>query len=295
MLRLLRLNLSTVLLMLAQGITGPAQAAEFKYPIFDAHVHYSQPAWAVHPPVQIIAKFDAVGVARALVSSTPDDGTLKLLGHAPGRIAPELRPYRTGVTSGNWQMDGATPGYLAQRLAQRDYQGIGEFHLQVPRQINMPVVAEVIKLAIEKNLYIHVHSDADVVTALFAAEPRLKILWAHAGLGENAETVGTLMDAQKNLWADLSLRASDVSGGGELEAAWRAVFERHPDRFMIGSDTWVTSRWDDYEDILNTHRRWLALLPDKLAQAIAYQNAVRLFGSGGSAEFKANSRAKIKD
>jgi len=276
----------SVSIFLTLTLAANASAAEFKYPIFDAHVHYSQPAWARHTPADVMRKFDAVGVARALVSSTPDDGTLKLFEHEADRIAPELRPYREGVNSGNWTYDEATPDYLAARMAKRHYHGIGEFHLQLPARIKSPVVQRVIKMALERDIVLHVHAGAAEVEALFAAAPRLKILWAHASLGEEAETVGAVMDAQKNLWADLSLRDSDISGGGEMDAAWLALFTRHADRFMIGSDTWVTSQWDDYEDILDNHRRWLALLPDDLARAIAWKNAVRLFGDGGRAEFK---------
>ena len=50
---------------------------------------------------------------------------------------------------------------------------------------------------------------------------------------------------------------------------------------MIGSDTYTNSRWEAYEAIIADHRRWLARLPAEVARAIAYRNAVRLFGAGG--------------
>lgn len=267
-------------------LSTPAFAAEVKYPIFDTHVHYSEPAWERHPPAAIMRKFDAAGVVRALVSSTPDEGTLRLARQAPDRIAPELRPYHDDVNSGNWTTHAAIPEYLAERLSAGKYHGIGEFHMQMPDQVGTPGLKTAIRLALENDIVLHVHSGAAEVAALFAAEPRLKILWAHAGMDVGPVTVGELMDRHKNLWADLSFRAEDVSAGDKLDATWLATLKRHPDRFMIGTDTWVAARWDDYDEVLNAHRRWLALLPDGLARAIAYQNAVRLFGDGGRAELR---------
>ena len=45
------------------------------------------------------------GVKRALVSSTPDDGTIKLYQRDPKRIVPILRPYRTREDIGHWWQD----------------------------------------------------------------------------------------------------------------------------------------------------------------------------------------------
>src|SRR5215510_5885879 len=74
-------------------LLATAQAQEL--PIFDAHIHYSRPDWQVFTPERILAILDQAGVQRALVSSTPDDGTLQLYAAAPQRIVPFLRPYRT--------------------------------------------------------------------------------------------------------------------------------------------------------------------------------------------------------
>ena len=86
----------TVALM--ASFAGAALPAEL--PIFDAHVHYSHDAWDVVPPKEAVALLRKAGVKRALVSSSDDEGTQKLLAEAPDIIVPELRPYRTrGDTS----------------------------------------------------------------------------------------------------------------------------------------------------------------------------------------------------
>ena len=47
-------------------------------PLFDAHIHYKEPAWGQYPVNSIIELMDRNGVAMGLVSSTPDEGTIML-------------------------------------------------------------------------------------------------------------------------------------------------------------------------------------------------------------------------
>ena len=58
---------------------------------------------------------------------------------------------------------------------------------------------------------------------------------------------------------------------------WRRLFEQYPDRFIVGSDTWVNERWGQYASIMNGYRDWLAELPQEVAEKIAFRNAERLF------------------
>jgi predicted TIM-barrel fold metal-dependent hydrolase len=62
------------------------------------------------------------------------------------------------------------------------------------------------------------------------------------------------------------------------------MFQKHPGRFMIGTDTYVTSRWGSYLELIEEHRAWLGQLPRDVAEKIAYRNAVSLFGAGGRSE-----------
>ena len=78
----------------------PVQAQ--KLPIFDTHVHYSRGAWDAYSPAQILGILNRAGVTRALVSSTPDGGTFKLMDAAPKRVVPAFRPYRVAADLGRW-------------------------------------------------------------------------------------------------------------------------------------------------------------------------------------------------
>src|SRR2546423_6876113 len=106
-------------------VLGAAVPAAAQFPIFDAHIHYSRPDWDAYTPERALSILARAGVRRAIVSSTPDDGTLKLYDRAPASIVPFLRPYRTRGDMGSWPRDPAVATYVEQRLAARGiYQGI---------------------------------------------------------------------------------------------------------------------------------------------------------------------------
>jgi len=265
-----------VVLLLAILLWGGLIAAQpQELPIFDAHIHYSQSHWDTLTPEQALAILDRAGVRRALVSSTPDDGTLRLYDLAPGRIVPFLRPYRTREEMGSWHRDPAVQAYMEGRLARGIYKGFGEFHL-AEGEVEAPVVRRLAELAGERGLFFQAHVDAPTVERLLRLYPRVRILWAHAGMSASAESVGRLLDRFPQLWVELALR-TDVAPGGSLDPAWRAVFLRHPERFMVGTDTWVVSRWGTLAEGMREIRGWLGQLPREVAEQIAYRNAERLF------------------
>lgn len=247
-------------------------------PIFDAHVHYKQPAWGPFPVSTVVELFDRSGVAMALVSSTPDEGTLRLWAYAPLRVVPELRPYYGEWGSGNWQNAPDMTAYIEDRLIRYPHKGIGEFHVHVPDKANRPLLAEVARMAVERNIPIHLHSGPEPVHMFFEMEPSLTVIWAHAGLGESAATVRDTMSRHPNLWADTSLREWSIMDGDRIDPDWLRILTTFQDRMMVGSDTWVNGQWENYEGIIRDHRAYLDLLPREVAEKLAYRNAERLFG-----------------
>src|SRR5262245_50906437 len=229
------------MLLLAVLLLVPAPAQEL--PIFDTHIHYSRPDWQVLTPSQILAILDQAGVQRALVSSTPDDGTLKLYDAAPQRIVPFLRPYRSRQDMGSWHSDAAVQAYVEERLKRGIYKGIGEFHLSAA-DTDAPTVRRCAALAAQQQLFFHAHVDEATIDTFLRLYPQVRILWAHAGMSAPAATVDRLLEQSANLWVELSMRF-DVASGGQLDPAWRAVFLRYPDRFLVGTDTWTTVRWNE--------------------------------------------------
>ena len=56
--------------------------------LFDAHIHYSRSDWGPYTPERALAILAWAGIVRAIVSSTPDDGTLELYRRSPARSCP---------------------------------------------------------------------------------------------------------------------------------------------------------------------------------------------------------------
>ncbi|MBT5264205.1 MAG: amidohydrolase family protein [Rhodospirillaceae bacterium] len=266
----------SVVLLAAALPAGAPRALEIPW-IFDTHVHYSADAWDQHTTERVIERLKAAGVRRALVSSTPDEGSVRLHHIDPKLFVPELRPYHDGIGQGSWYRDPSIPAYLKQRLALGVHRGIGEFHLNAPEHALSNVLAEVARLAIKHAIPLHIHSDVAPIRVLLDFYPTLKILWAHAGFTEGADVVGEMLDRYDRLWTEVSYRAGDIAPNG-IDPQWRALLVRHADRFMIGSDTWTGSRWDEYTELIAEHRAWLSELPADVARAIAHENAERLYG-----------------
>jgi len=257
------------------GLLGlPAMAQELL--IFDAHIHYSQPDWAVYSPEAILSLFDKAGVRWAMVSSTPDEGTIRLYEKAPTRIVPVLRPYRTRADMGTWTTDASILPYVLERLKRGIYKGLGEFHLSAS-QANDPVVKELAVLAQRQGLFLYAHTDAAGIQELLRLYPQVRWLWAHAGLGEPFDVVARVMNRHPTLMTELSLK-SEVAPGGTLDPRWKQILLRYQDRFMIGTDTWVTSQWDRYVAIQTDVRGWLSQLPPDVALKLAHGNAQRFVG-----------------
>ncbi|MBI2204517.1 MAG: amidohydrolase family protein [Candidatus Rokubacteria bacterium] len=258
-------------------VHAPAvNAAELQ--LFDAHIHYSQPDWNVVPVDRALAILRDAGVKRAIVSSTPDDGTVKLYEKAPDVVVPFLRPYRTRADRSHWMRDPAVQTYVEERLERGIYRGIGEFHMDGgPADADGAVIRRFAEIGAERGLMLHAHVDAATIERLATLYPKTRFIWAHAGFA-GADVVGPIVDRFPNVWVEMALNSP--ASGGTLDAAWAKLFTRHADRFMLGTDTWVTSRWESVGPGMRDYRAWLAQLPADVAEKIAWKNGERLFPPG---------------
>ena len=143
-------------------------------PIFDAHVHYKEPAWGPYPVESIIELMDINNVVMGLVSSTPDEGTIKLWEFAPDRIVPELRPYHGNAGSSNWTKVAGMEDYLQGRLERYPHEGIGEFHIYVLDTSDEPLFRKIIEMAKARDIYLHVHSGPEPIRWLYGLDPEVK-------------------------------------------------------------------------------------------------------------------------
>jgi len=255
-------------------VVPPSSAAEL--PIFDAHIHYSHDAWENLPPKAAIDVLRKAGIRRALVSSSGDEGTQRLVQAAPDLILPSLRPYRSRADVSTWLRDATVPLFLEDRLAKHRYVAIGEFHVY-GADADLPVMRRAVELARQHKLVLHAHGDADAIERLFRQDPGARILWAHSGFTDPA-SVRAMLARHQNLWCDLAFR-SDPGSGGKVAPEWRALFTQFPDRFMVGTDTFTPERWLYVGEHAKWARGWLADLPASLAERIAWKNGEALFAS----------------
>ncbi len=260
-------------------VTLPLGAAEL--PIFDAHVHYSHDAVERTPPKAAAAILRKAGLKNALVSSSGDEGTQRLLAEAPEIVIPSLRPYRQRGELSSWVRDESVVGFVEDLLRRHRYAVIGEFHVS-GADADLPVPGKLVALAKQHKLVLHAHSDSDAIDRLFRHDPQARILWAHAGF-ESPAKLAEMLRKHRNLWCDLSIR-TEHGDGGKVPDEWRKLFTEFPDRFMVGTDTYTPTRWDYLVEHARWSRAWLADLPPELAERIAWRNAEALF-----AHWKANS------
>lgn len=250
--------------------------------IFDAHLHYSREAWTAYPPARMAELLNENGVRGALVSSAPDEGTFLLKAILGDRIIPTLGPYRNGTDPVSWTRDPSVVPYFESAYRKGAHRGFGEIHLKVG-ETSLPVVKSALAFAARERLFLHVDARAPAVAEVVEAAPGATILWAHAGVDATPDQVEALLEKSRTLWVELSFRDFEMSYHGELNPLWERVFKKYPDRFMVGTDTWligtggVNDRLDSFSQVVNDIRTWLKLLPADLGEAIAHGNADRFF------------------
>ena len=253
--------------------------------LFDAHLHYNAEAQVPYPLGNVLARF-AGNVRVVLATSRPNDGTRALVAAAAAdpntapRVVPFVRPYRVPADRQTWFNDPEIFALIESELARPiGYRGIGEFHV-FGDDADTPWVRRIVALAVERGLWLHAHCDEVALAHLLRHDPRVRIIWAHTGFSTPPARIAEYFARHPNLMGELSYRY-DITEDGVLTPAWRALFIAQPDRFLVGSDTWVNERWERYGETIAWYRRWLAQLPPPVAAAIAHGNGERLFPAAG--------------
>lgn len=194
------------------------------------------------------------------------------------------------------------------------YKGFGEIglhHMQTVKRANLTIKADhpwMLKLADIAARYdvpidIHMEATDDTLPALerlLAHNRNTKIVWAHTGWSElgnaTADVWERLMTRHPNLYGSIKHRSLDSKYAsrkvalrhrdGRIKADWLHLFERFPDRFMIGSDIapGVFVKHGNYLRHLKRMQKFLRRLPPHLLGPIARDNAIRVFNlpAGGN-------------
>lgn len=275
----------------ATSVATQAQAAGPAYsgPIFDAHLHYNVEATERYPIADVLGRMQRSGVRAVIANSRPNDGTKALAAakdattRAGVTIVPFVRLYRNRADYTGWHRDPSIVEMVLRELAAGTqagpYRGLGEFHLYDSANADGPTARRLMQLAQERDLVVLAHVDDVAIDKLMAHAPKARLIWAHTGIGgAPVERVRALMQRYPTLMGELSYRPGLMGADGGLSDAWRALLTEQPQRFLVGSDTWVNGRWDEYEALMQEARRWLGDLPAAVARRVAWDNGASLFG-----------------
>ena len=287
--RALASALLAVSMPLALAQSAPASsAAPYAGPIFDAHLHYNVEASERYPVADVLARMQRSGVRAIVANSRPNDGTKALAAardetrRAGVTVVPFVRLYRNRADYTGWHADPTIVEMVERELAAGTaagpYRGLGEFHLYDSANADGPTARRLMQLAEQRRLVVLAHVDDVAIERLLAHAPSARLVWAHTGIGGvPIERVRALLERHPTLVGELSYRPGLTDGDGGLAPEWRALMLAMPERFVVGSDTWINARWDDYETLMRQARRWLGELPAPVAERIGWENAAALF------------------
>jgi predicted TIM-barrel fold metal-dependent hydrolase len=279
---------SLVAAIVCAALSVPAAAEPYRGPLFDAHLHYNDEAWNQHGLPDALGRMQRSGVRAIVANSRPNDGTRTLAtaraetAAAGVTVVPFVRLYRNRADYTGWFADPSIVTMVEAELARGTpagpYRGLGEFHLYDSANADGPTARRLMQLAQQRGLAVLAHVDDVAVDKLMAHAPKARLIWAHTGIGGvPVARVRELLARYPLLLGELSYRPG-LTEGGRLSAEWRDLFTEQPQRFLVGSDTWINGRWQGYEGLMQEAREWLGELPSEVARRIAWDNGAELFG-----------------
>jgi predicted TIM-barrel fold metal-dependent hydrolase len=246
-------------------------------PLFDTHLHYNAEHTQNISPQQVIQTLERNNIQRALVTGRPARLAMTLYKAAPQRIVPILGVYENLEDKNRWHANVELPARVARQLRQGKWRGIGELHLFADDR-HSPVFERLVELATQHQLPLLLHADPAVIDRVYEINPQQTVIWAHAGTFPYPALIADYLSRYPKLYVDVSVRDERIAPGGDIDDDWYELFLRHPDRFLIGVDTFSSSRWQAFDRAVTGIRRWLQQLPPEIRSRLAFDNAARLFG-----------------
>lgn len=296
------IRLTTYMVALVWILMLAACASEAKKrtpPVADMHIHYNWDQREVISAQEVITRLQAANVVMTLVAGTPSELALELQKAGGDWVIPFFSPYIRPNARHTWYRLPEVIEEARAGLSAGLYRGIGEVHFMAGTRPwpDDPGFVSLVQLAKQFKVPMLIHVDASEVryyVDLCRQYPTVTLILAHAGGVYRAGQIDEILTACANTMVDLSARDPWRYGGltdakGELTPDWQRVLLAHPLRFMIGTDpVWRVTRtqswdeaddgWDHFTELMDFHLSWLAYLPDDVAEAVRYKNALRLFG-----------------
>lgn len=245
----------------------------------------------------VIDRLNKHDVKLTIVSSTPSALALELRNKGGDWIVPFFSPYIHESGKRDWYLDERVVKQAEQGLKDGLYFGIGEVHFMngfQPKTDNK-IFKQLIGLAEKYHvpMLIHIDSGNEITfQRLCKANPKVKMIFAHAGGNLRARHIEKIIMNCANAWIDFAARDPWRYGGLTdddhiLLAEWKQLVLKFPDRFITGTDpVWKVTRWstwdtDDegwryYDRLYDYHWSWLNELPEDIRKKVAWKNTQRL-------------------
>jgi predicted TIM-barrel fold metal-dependent hydrolase len=203
--------------------------------------------------------------------------------------------------------------------------GIGEFSIHKEfvtskvagdtPSLTDPALDRLFRFAGEVGLVVLVHCDADQpfpkpgaeptyfqpLLDQFREHPQTTFIWAHIGLGRVVHPFAHMRRFIEEMLADPGLRHVNVDlswsetakylvSSPEVVDAVAALIQRHPDRFLFGTDEVGPTTQGDYLRVLRTYEPLWAKLPPEVLEQVRLRNHERIF-DGARAKVRAWEKA----
>lgn len=247
-----------------------------QYKLFDSHVHFNYEMWQTLKAKGAIYWLKKNHIKKAIVSSTPSEGSEKLYTLDKKRIVPYLRPYREIRDRGSWYKNPAIIDYINKRIkAFPYYKGFGEFHIFGKNQTQEKVFQSILTICMKNKFNLLAHCDVsalnDILEQIQLNNSNIKVIWAHSGFDYPITDLEKLLKVNKNLYLELSFREGILNENGKLNNRWKAFFTNYKNRIFIGTDTFTPTRWENQLEIVEYYQNILKQLDSDTAEWIAFK------------------------
>ncbi len=263
----------------------------------DSHIHFNWDHREETSVQEVVSILRQHNVGLTIVASTPSELALQLREEGGDWIIPFFSPYIHELGKRDWYLDEEVIKKAEQGLKSGQYYGIGEVHFMNgfrPKTSNN-IFQRLLALAEKYRVPMLIHIDSaneQTFQRLCLANPKVKMIFAHAGGNLRPEHIEKILSRCSNAWIDFAARDPWRYGGiskadHTLLAEWKALVLRYPDRFITGTDpVWKVTRWstwdtDDegwqhYQQLYDYHWTWLNDLPEAVRKKIAWENTQTL-------------------
>lgn len=164
-------------------------------------------------------------------------------------------------------------------------------------KIDSPGITQLLDIAKRWNGFVQIHAEDDVnsvkeLSNIAAQYSTVPIILSHCLFTPNSALIDELLSKHPNFYCEMSARNESMYGNyfakqraekfgwivfddQNLKSDWKALIEKHPTRFMVGTDNYNPSV-DTRKVVRQIRQGLLRNLPLDVAKQVASENAVRV-------------------